>query len=114
MKEPPFRQQKGLLLLLMVIAMSSILLVTLFSLKKSQEVPQTAGSTPALERQELLASDAVTGDGGNGWSNNKPRIIRTSDDQIFTAYSTTGQGYSNREFHLLQRTASGWKQILTG
>ena len=62
---------------------------------------------------EIVTDSAVTGDGGNAWGGHQCRIVRT-DDGVFTAYTVEGGGYLEREWHVVQRTTSGWTMIAQG
>jgi hypothetical protein len=82
-----------------------------------------AKSTPHVSCCELVARDAVLGDGGNAWGGHQVRIVRTAAG-IFTAY-TTGQSdppgtpwrsYDGapRFWKLATRTEAGWKVLAEG
>jgi hypothetical protein len=74
-------------------------------------------TTPVVERVEVVADQALVGDGGNNWGGHQTRIVRTADG-VFLAY-TTGQSdppgpwraYSGtpRSWKLAMRTDAGWK-----
>ena len=79
--------------------------------------------TPKLERLDLVATNAVVGDGGNNWGGHQTRIVRTKDG-VFTAY-TTGKSDppgapwraydgSPRFWKLAARKDKGWEVIAEG
>src|SRR5712692_171584 len=77
---------------------------------------QAAPSLPYFERQELITDQCSTKPEGCGWSDNKSRIVRTSDDTVYAAYVSEGDGtFQGKIWHLMQRQANGtWKEIGSG
>ncbi|MBN1351869.1 T9SS type A sorting domain-containing protein [candidate division KSB1 bacterium] len=59
---------------------------------------------------EVVCDSTAVGDGGNVWGGHQCRIVRTCYG-VFTAFTTEGKGYFEREWHVSQRTADGWHEI---
>jgi len=60
---------------------------------------------------EVVTTNALPGgDGGNQWGGHQCRIVRTKDG-VFTIYTSGGEDHMKREWHLMQRTTKGWKEI---
>lgn len=102
---------------------------TSYTIVDKQPVPLDVGDTtslsvhvgffPILERFELVAQDASvqdsTGDRpGNWWGGHQTRIVRTSDNQVYTAYLVTGSRYNTSSWKLMRRTDQGWMKITSG
>jgi hypothetical protein len=73
-----------------------------------------ADGGPALEREEVVATDGATGDGGDGWGAHKLRIVRASDGTVYTTYLTPGSDYTHKNWVLARRTDSGWQTVADG
>lgn len=110
----PLRTFKKFNLLLLAIMFLAVLISIFFIHQQQHSATSFSSSSSPLEREELITDQACTGDGCNGWSMNKSRIVRTSNGNIFAAYLAPGSGYSSREFRLMWRTPTGWQQILSG
>lgn len=68
---------------------------------------------PHVERVEVVANDAATGDGGNVWGGHQTRIVRTAQG-LFTVYTVPGTDPLHRQWRLAQRTATGWQVVAQG
>ncbi len=63
---------------------------------------------------ETITNDAATGDGGNVWGGHQTRIVRTNQG-VFAADLTAGNGYKRKQWNLARRTARGtWRVIAQG
>jgi len=73
---------------------------------------------PRLERLEQVTDQAFGQEDNyvpNSWGVHKNRIVRTSAGDIFTAYTSEGDGSGNRNWHLMHRTLDGkWEEIKSG
>jgi hypothetical protein len=62
---------------------------------------------------EVITTNALPGgDGGNQWGGHQCRIVRTNNG-VFTIYTSGGEDHMEREWHLMQRTDKGWKELAT-
>lgn len=62
---------------------------------------------------EVVTTDAVVGDGGNGWGPNIWGIVRTNEE-VFTTFISGDDDFLEREWHLMKRNSNGWKEIARG
>lgn len=76
-------------------------------------LPAIAEDTPRVTTLEVVTSNAVAGDGGNGWGGHQCRIVRTRDG-VFTAYTVPGKDDMNREWRLSWRRQEQWKVVASG
>jgi hypothetical protein len=69
-----------------------------------------------LRLEPVTTNALVNNDADNQWGGHKLRIIRMSDDDIYTAYSTaTAGGALHNQWNLAKRTANGtWSVVATG
>ncbi len=82
--------------------------------------PQTSSpGHPKLERLEQVTDQAFGQEDNyvpNSWGVHKNRIVRTSSGDIFTVYTSEGDGKGKRQWHLMHRspTSSNWEEIKSG
>ncbi len=78
----------------------------------------SAPGNPKLERLEQVTDQAFGQEDSyvpNSWGVHKNRVIRTSPGDIFTVYTSEGDGSGNRNWHLMHRTLAGkWEEIKSG
>ncbi|MBA2392945.1 MAG: hypothetical protein H0V70_09405 [Ktedonobacteraceae bacterium] len=84
-------------------------------------VSQSQASSPGhpkLERLEQVTDQAFGQEDNyvpNSWGVHKNRIVRTSSGDIFTTYTSEGDGKGNRQWHLMHRSTSGnWDEVKSG
>jgi len=60
---------------------------------------------------EIITTNALAGgDGGNQWGGHQCRIVRIPEG-IFTIYTSGDENHFERQWHLMQRKATGWHEI---
>jgi hypothetical protein len=73
---------------------------------------------PVLERLEQVTDQAFGINNDyvpNSWGVHKSRVIRTSNGDIFTVYTSEGTDENNREWHLMRRDPNGnWVEVNHG
>jgi hypothetical protein len=74
---------------------------------------------PTLDRLEQVTDQAFGPNSNdyvpNSWGVHKSRIIRTSNGDIFTVYTSEGTDENNREWHLMLRNSNGgWVEVNHG
>lgn len=89
-----------------------VALLLLLGITASQ-LPTIAQPHVSLDLLEIVAPGVTGGDGGNSWGAHKLRIVR-NELGVFTVYVTDGRGYLAKDWHLAQRTATGWVSIGEG
>lgn len=90
-------------------------------IETSEPVPTVTGINPippVLTRLSQVTDQAFGTNNvyvPNSWGVQKSRIVRTSNDDLFTAYISAGSGVSDREWHLMRmESGSTWTEMQTG
>ena len=78
---------------------------------------KAAYTLPYLERNEVITNQCSIRPEGCLWSNNKPRIERTSDGTVYVVYVSDGSSgaFNEKIWHLMKRNSNGsWQEIGNG
>ncbi len=82
--------------------------------RSAATIPPTQPITIAQSALEIVASNTISGDGGNAWGGHQTRIVRTLDG-VFTAYMVQGSDYLSKEWRLAWRQEDGtWPVVAQG
>lgn len=86
--------------------------IRVWSLTKSGVINQVLN--PIQTSLEVVTNQAATGEGAHAWGGHQTRIVRTQDG-VFTAYTTAGDGPLARQWQLARRHEDGsWPVIAQG